>query len=59
MLLRAVLGASDGLVTNLSLVMGVAGANLPGHTILFTGLAGMLAGALYVYWRVALRAERS
>jgi VIT1/CCC1 family predicted Fe2+/Mn2+ transporter len=42
----AVLGASDGLVTNLSLVMGVAGANLPGHTILFTGLAGMLAGAL-------------
>lgn len=45
--LRAsVLGASDGLTTNLSLVMGVAGANLPGNTILFTGLAGMLAGAL-------------
>jgi vacuolar iron transporter family protein len=42
----AVLGASDGLTTNLSLVMGVAGANLPGHTMLFTGLAGMLAGAL-------------
>jgi vacuolar iron transporter family protein len=42
----AVLGASDGLITNLSLVMGVAGANLPGRTILFTGLAGMLAGAL-------------
>jgi VIT1/CCC1 family predicted Fe2+/Mn2+ transporter len=42
----AVLGASDGLTTNLSLVMGVAGANLPGHTILFTGIAGMLAGAL-------------
>jgi vacuolar iron transporter family protein len=42
----AVLGASDGLTTNLSLVMGVAGANLPGHTILFTGLAGLLAGAL-------------
>ncbi len=42
----AVLGASDGITTNLSLVMGVAGANLPGHTILFTGLAGMLAGAL-------------
>jgi VIT1/CCC1 family predicted Fe2+/Mn2+ transporter len=42
----AVLGASDGLTTNLSLVMGVSGANLPGHTILFTGLAGMLAGAL-------------
>ncbi len=42
----AVLGASDGLTTNLSLVMGVAGANLPGHTVLFTGLAGLLAGAL-------------
>jgi VIT1/CCC1 family predicted Fe2+/Mn2+ transporter len=42
----AVLGASAGLTTNLSLVMGVAGANLPGHTILFTGIAGMLAGAL-------------
>lgn len=42
----AVLGASDGLTTNLSLVMGVAGASLPGRTILFTGLAGMLAGAL-------------
>src|SRR5260221_13401849 len=43
---KVVLGASDGLTTNLSLVMGVAGANLRGHTILFTGLAGMLAGAL-------------
>jgi VIT1/CCC1 family predicted Fe2+/Mn2+ transporter len=42
----AVLGASDGLTTNISLVMGVAGANLAGRTILFTGIAGMLAGAL-------------
>src|SRR5947207_8951009 len=42
----AVLGASDGLTTNLSLVMGVAGANLPGHSILFTDLDGMLALAL-------------
>jgi VIT1/CCC1 family predicted Fe2+/Mn2+ transporter len=41
-----VLGASDGLTSNLSLVMGVAGANLPGHTVLLTGLAGLLAGAL-------------
>jgi VIT1/CCC1 family predicted Fe2+/Mn2+ transporter len=41
----AVLGANDGLVSNLSLVMGVAGANLPGQTILVTGLAGLLAGA--------------
>jgi vacuolar iron transporter family protein len=41
----AVLGANDGLVSNLSLVMGVAGANLGGHQILVTGLAGLLAGA--------------
>jgi VIT1/CCC1 family predicted Fe2+/Mn2+ transporter len=40
----AVLGANDGLVSNLSLVMGVAGAALDPHTILITGLAGLLAG---------------
>jgi VIT1/CCC1 family predicted Fe2+/Mn2+ transporter len=42
----AVLGANDGLVSNLSLVMGVAGAALNNSTILITGLAGMLAGAI-------------
>src|SRR5207249_8794547 len=42
----AVLGASDGLTSNLSLVMGVAGATLTGHTVLLSGLAGLLAGAL-------------
>lgn len=42
----AVLGASDGLTSNLSLVMGVAGFSLVGRTALVTGLAGMLAGAL-------------
>jgi vacuolar iron transporter family protein len=42
----AVLGANDGLVSNLSLVMGVAGASLSGSTILITGLAGLLAGAI-------------
>ncbi|WP_338729244.1 VIT1/CCC1 family protein [Haladaptatus sp. DJG-WS-42] len=41
----AVLGANDGLVSNLSLVMGVAGAALSGSAILITGLAGLLAGA--------------
>ncbi len=41
----AVLGANDGLVSNLSLVMGVAGAELGGHGILVTGIAGLLAGA--------------
>jgi len=41
----AVLGANDGLVSNLSLVMGVAGAAVSGRTILLTGLAGLVAGA--------------
>jgi VIT1/CCC1 family predicted Fe2+/Mn2+ transporter len=41
----AVLGANDGLVSNLSLVVGVAGAGVSGRTILLTGLAGLVAGA--------------
>jgi vacuolar iron transporter family protein len=41
----AVLGANDGLVSNLSLVMGVAGAAAAEKTILLTGLAGLVAGA--------------
>lgn len=41
----AVLGANDGLVSNLSLVMGVAGAEATGASILLTGLAGLVAGA--------------
>jgi VIT1/CCC1 family predicted Fe2+/Mn2+ transporter len=42
----AVLGANDGLVSNLSLVMGVAGAELNNSAILITGLAGLMAGAI-------------
>jgi VIT1/CCC1 family predicted Fe2+/Mn2+ transporter len=42
----AVLGANDGLCSNLSLVMGVAGASYQGKELLLTGLAGLLAGAL-------------
>jgi VIT1/CCC1 family predicted Fe2+/Mn2+ transporter len=41
----AVLGANDGLVSNLSLVMGVAGAEVAAKTILLTGIAGLIAGA--------------
>lgn len=41
----AVLGANDGLVSNLSLVMGVAGASVAGSTVLLTGIAGLVAGA--------------
>ena len=42
----AVLGGNDGLVSNFSLVMGVAGAAIGQKEILLTGLAGLLAGAL-------------
>ncbi len=42
----AVLGANDGLVSNLSLVMGVAGATLAGKGVLIAGVAGLLAGAI-------------
>lgn len=41
----AVLGANDGLTSNLALVMGVAGAQLTRSAILVTGLTGLLAGA--------------
>lgn len=40
----AVLGANDGLVSNMSLVMGVAGATDGGGGVLIAGLAGLLAG---------------
>ena len=44
--LRAVVfGASDGLVSNLSLVMGIAGATADTRFILLSGIAGLLAGA--------------
>lgn len=42
----AVLGINDGLVSTLSLVMGVAGAS-PGRSVVFlSGIAGLLAGSL-------------
>jgi VIT1/CCC1 family predicted Fe2+/Mn2+ transporter len=45
--LRAsVFGVSDGLVSNASLVLGVAGAGTGNGYVLLTGAAGMLAGAL-------------
>ncbi len=40
-----VFGANDGLVSNLALVMGVAGANPPPSVIVLAGIAGLLAGA--------------
>jgi len=45
--LRAsVFGVNDGLVSNASLVLGVAGAGTAGAYVLMTGVAGLLAGAL-------------
>jgi VIT1/CCC1 family predicted Fe2+/Mn2+ transporter len=40
-----VVGANDGLTSNLALIMGVAGAQLANRAILITGLTGLLAGA--------------
>ncbi|MFD0922828.1 VIT1/CCC1 family protein [Saccharopolyspora rosea] len=42
----AVFGANDGLVSNLALVLGVTGGGVAPRTVLLTGLAGLLAGAL-------------
>src|SRR5215203_2485534 len=42
----AVFGANDGLVSNLALVLGIGAVGVDVRTILFTGLAGLLAGAL-------------
>lgn len=40
----AIFGISDGLVTNVSLILGFAGAN-PGHSVIrLAGLAGLVAG---------------
>ncbi len=41
----AVFGVNDGLVSNASLILGVAGASPDAHVVLFTGIAGMCAGA--------------
>jgi VIT1/CCC1 family predicted Fe2+/Mn2+ transporter len=41
----AVFGGSDGLVSNLALVMGVAGASSDNQAIVIAGIAGLLAGA--------------
>lgn len=42
----AVLGGNDGLVSNFSLIMGIAGATAGQEGVLLAGLAGLLAGAL-------------
>jgi len=42
----AVLGANDGIVSTASLVLGVAAANTSHSSILVTGVAGLVAGAM-------------
>jgi len=42
----AVLGVSDGLVTNVSLILGVAGAQAGAQVVLLAGMASLVAGAL-------------
>jgi len=42
----AIFGISDGLVTNASLILGVAGADADAGTVRLAGLAGLIAGAL-------------
>lgn len=41
----AVFGVNDGLISNASLILGVAGANAETATIVLTGAAGLVAGA--------------
>jgi len=42
----AVLGANDGIVSTASLVVGIAAAHATHETILLTGVAGLVAGAM-------------
>lgn len=42
----AVLGANDGIISTASLLMGVAAAGTNHETLLMTGIAGLVAGAL-------------
>lgn len=56
----AVFGVNDGLVSNLSLIMGFAGAAADANVILLAGLAGLLAGAssMAAGEYVSMRAQR-
>ena len=60
MLRPAVFGANDGLVSNLALVMGVAGANPAPGVIVLAGVAGLLAGAfsMAVGEYISVRSQR-
>jgi VIT1/CCC1 family predicted Fe2+/Mn2+ transporter len=42
----ATFGAMDGLVTNIALIAGVGGGGVDRHTLILTGVAGLVAGAI-------------
>ncbi|BCJ54780.1 membrane protein [Actinoplanes sp. NBRC 14428] len=42
----ATFGAMDGLVTNIALIAGVGGGGVTRHTLVLTGVAGLVAGAI-------------
>ncbi len=42
----AVFGVSDGLVSNVGLILGVAGADTSANVVVVAGLAGLVAGAI-------------
>ena len=56
----AIFGVNDGLVSNLSLIMGVAGAGVDPHVIVVAGVAGLLAGAFSMAGGeyISMRAQR-
>jgi len=56
----AVLGAGDGLLTNVSLILGVAGASPGAATVRLAGIAGLLAGAfsMAVGEYISVRSQR-
>jgi vacuolar iron transporter family protein len=56
----SVFGASDGLVSNISLILGVAGANPGASVVRLAGIAGLIAGAVSMAAGeyVSMRAQR-
>lgn len=42
----AVMGSNDGILSTASLILGIAAAGATGHTVLMTGIAGLVAGAM-------------
>ena len=56
----AVFGVSDGLVTNVSLIVGIAGAHPTADAVRLVGLAGLVAGAcsMAIGEYVSMRAQR-